>query len=414
MTSACPSRRAGGAPFVKTASRANLQPLVPYCKHCSTENLTTVRDAIPSLSAQLQQAKAGTLVEWRDNGSISLTNSHPHCHDPFHHVACASDEDGGHAATSLRHTTGTVKMPRQQQQQQQQQAPPKPPSLAVHASPFPAHRDGMTTTVHHPPAASPPTRWSGHVYQTARAVGQVDVRNLQRVGHVSRPSQATMGGGRPFRPYPVHHPWMAQDNTHALPLVAEQRSTSIYDHPSACEIAQRLVTHDGSQLDAALVERLQFIGHTLFREGISRQWQRWTPEQRASVKAVLLFYPTHLPADRLRSPIVRQQCAAGQLDLHQYIRARHTPDAPYTAEMNEVAMQVAYILSEFLETSGDVLLQRLPVDTIAVLWRHGVVRLMRNASMDLVAAVLRGAAMCTRQLGPWAKLICATFRGWAM
>ncbi|CEM33867.1 unnamed protein product [Vitrella brassicaformis CCMP3155] len=53
-------------------------------------------------------------------------------------------------------------------------------------------------------------------------------------------------------------------------------------------MAHRLVTHDGSQLDGALVERLQFFGHTLFREAISRQWQRWTPEQRASVKAVLL------------------------------------------------------------------------------------------------------------------------------
>ncbi|CEL91613.1 unnamed protein product [Vitrella brassicaformis CCMP3155] len=96
---------------------------------------------------------------------------------------------------------------------------------------------------------------------------------------------------------------MAQDNTHALPLVAQQRSTFIYDHSSACEIAQRLVTHDGSQLDGALAQRVQFIGHTLFREAISRQWQGWTPEQRASVKGVLLSYPTHLPADRLRSPV---------------------------------------------------------------------------------------------------------------
>ncbi|CEM34940.1 unnamed protein product [Vitrella brassicaformis CCMP3155] len=146
--------------------------------------------------------------------------------------------------------------------------------------------------------------------------------------------------------------------------VAQQRSTFLYDHSSACEIGQRLVTHDGSQLDGALVERLQFFG-----EAISRQWQRWTPEQRASVKAVLLSYPTRLPADCLPSPTVQQQCAVA-------------------------------------------LLQRLPADTIAVLWRHGVVRLMRNASMDLVAAVLRGASMCTKQLGLWAKLICATFRGY--
>ncbi|CEM01947.1 unnamed protein product [Vitrella brassicaformis CCMP3155] len=28
------------------------------------------------------------------------------------------------------------------------------------------------------------------------------------VDHVSRPSQPTMGGGRPLRPYPVHHGWL--------------------------------------------------------------------------------------------------------------------------------------------------------------------------------------------------------------
>ncbi|CEM12858.1 unnamed protein product [Vitrella brassicaformis CCMP3155] len=360
--------------------------------------------------------------------------------------------------------------------------------------------------------------------------------------------------------------------SHADRVVAEQHCTSLYDHPSACEIAHRLVTHDGSQLDAALLERVQFFGHTLFREAISRQWQRWTPEQRASVKAVLLSYPTQLPADRLRSPIVRQKCAvalaevarrewpqcwqelmpsllnAGRTsaahasivmgvirelaqecsdestrglpqrrrleivsglqqacndifntiggyltslgqeggeallraalevfrDLSQVVSVsrlvelqvdeflssnlgksdacRKTalqtfstlasevgrrknknrpandmglehlnrltikiaglahaalpppPPAPYTAEMHEVAMQVAYIVSEFLETSGDVLLQRLPAHTIAVLWRHGVVRLMRHPSMDLVAAVLHGAAMFIKQLGPRAQL----------
>ncbi|CEM34993.1 unnamed protein product [Vitrella brassicaformis CCMP3155] len=284
-------------------------------------------------------------------------------------------------------------------------------------------------------------------------------------------------------------------------LVAQQRSTFIYDHSSACEVGHRLVTHDSSQLDGALVERVHFFGYTLFREASSRQWQRWIPKQRASVKAVLLSYPSQLPADCLRSPTVQQQCAvalsevarrewpqcwqelmpnllnAGRTnaahaiiviavirelaqecsnestrglpqrwrleieggeallraaseifrDLSQVVSVSRLVElqvdeflssnlskSDACRKMNEVAMQVAYILSEFLETSGEVLLQRLPADTIAVLWRHGVVRLMRNASMDLVAAVLRGAAMCTKQLGLWAKLICATFRGWAM
>ncbi|CEM13116.1 unnamed protein product [Vitrella brassicaformis CCMP3155] len=38
---------------------------------------------------------------------------------------------------------------------------------------------------------------------------RVDMCNLEKVGHVSRPSQPTMGGGRLLRPYPVHHPgWL--------------------------------------------------------------------------------------------------------------------------------------------------------------------------------------------------------------
>ncbi|CEM04461.1 unnamed protein product [Vitrella brassicaformis CCMP3155] len=31
---------------------------------------------------------------------------------------------------------------------------------------------------------------------------------FQKVGHVSRPSQLTIGGGRLLRPYPVHHEWL--------------------------------------------------------------------------------------------------------------------------------------------------------------------------------------------------------------
>ncbi|CEM33868.1 unnamed protein product [Vitrella brassicaformis CCMP3155] len=76
-------------------------------------------------------------------------------------------------------------------------------------------------------------------------------------------------------------------------------------------MAHRLVTHDGSQLDGALVERLQFIGHTLFREAISRQWQGWTPEQRASVKAVLLSYCCPTPLSCRPTIFDRSSSAAG-------------------------------------------------------------------------------------------------------
>ncbi|CEM36833.1 unnamed protein product [Vitrella brassicaformis CCMP3155] len=254
------------APFVKTASRGNLQPLVPYCKHCSTEGLATVRDAIPSLSAQLQQAKAGTLVEsadstphtdvptsaaeymseWRDNGTMSLTNSHPPSHDPFHHVSgCASDEDGGHAATSLRHTTGTVTVPRQQQQQQQ--APSNPPTLAVHASPSPAHRDGMTTTVHHPhPAASPQTTPDPYV--------GVDEGAEDSDG--GQPYYATMSGGAVVLPR-MGDGRVVTHTTIDSPATVQVMSPS----PPAPTVTPATLGHHGFGGSLQILQQLQLINH---------------------------------------------------------------------------------------------------------------------------------------------------------
>ncbi|CEM18321.1 unnamed protein product [Vitrella brassicaformis CCMP3155] len=99
--------------------------------------------------------------------------------------------------------------------------------------------------------------------------------------------------------------------SHADRVAAEQQCTALYEHPNACGIADRLVTHDGWQLDAVLVHQVRCFGYTLFREAIRKQWQKWITEQKNTreLKEKLLSY-LQLPAGHFTSPSVQQACAS--------------------------------------------------------------------------------------------------------